>query len=519
MVLSGSAAAQSSPRVEAMRLCAQYVRDPAQARQVCQRCPLDDDPAQWVLRLPAPLPELWLDESWGIRWASLKLSAKSGGPSAERRLAALVASGDQRERACLTALHVAGQRQLALSAFLASTGDPSARTSCLAVTPKLLERLHIDLFEAERSKRLEALHHLAVATSVGTGRVVLDALKERPPSVDSLAARLLIDDFEAGAAPAGLALLRDATEADTATMNRLLAVYSALRDTQREPHHAADKAQRGEALTVLRAIAPLSQTELTEALGDPAPGLRLAAAQALAAGEGRTLGEAARARLDSKQSAAHVTWLWVLAEAHPSGCAELATAALEDVKRPASTRAAALAAVAACEPEGPTLFATLARTARSPEPALRAATFRAASMLRREAEAVRLVQPGLVDPDQGALIAALEGCGTLRLRAELPRISALTNHSDAAVRVQALRTVMVLDAPRAERMARSCLSSDPDATVREGCASLLAGSSGGPATVGALVKASKNDSEARVKLVAGETLRKLGVALPRSISP
>ncbi len=48
---------------------------------------------------------------------------------------------------------------------------------------------------------------------------------------------------------------------------------------------------------------------------------------------------------------------------------------------------------------------------------------------------------------------------------------------------------------------------------------LLAGSSGAPATIAALVKASHDDSEERVKFVASETLRKLGVEQPRSMKP
>ena len=113
----------------------------------------------------------------------------------------------------------------------------------------------------------------------------------------------------------------------------------------------------------------------------------------------------------------------------------------------------------------------------------------------------------------------LDGVRASHLRQAVTRVEALTHDERSAIRRRALRALLELDGPCGERLARGCLEKDADSRVREECAMLLAGSSGAPATIAALVKASHDDSEERVKFVASETLRKLGVEQPRSMKP
>ena len=497
--------------------CAKYVTDPKQHARVCQRCPLDEDVAQWVLRLPGPLLALWLDDAWEVRFASLQLAARAGGPSAESRLAGLIASSDQRERACTTAFHVAGQRKQSLSSFLAATGDPAARTACLPLVATIVEAAQVDLFAREARARHQALHHLAAATDTSAARIVLDVLKARPKQYADVPARLLVDEYETTGVPAGLALLREATEQDTESVNRLLSEYAHTRDVNRARLAAKDEGVQLEALHALAAIAPLSQSELEEALTTLSPTLRLTAARALAAGEGRSLAEAADLRLSAVDSPTAATWVKVLGESQALGCEAMAVKALGR-QQPVAVRAAGVGAFAACAPVE-RVMPVLSEAAASSESALRVAAIGSSFVLRPGLNGAALIRAGLSDAAPQVVIAALEGARAVRLRAQLPRVTELAGDPRPEVKTAAFRALFELDAPRAERLARACLEKDSEAAMREACAALLAGSSGGPATIAALVKASKNDSEPHVKFVASETLRRLGFEQPRSTNP
>ena len=65
-------------------------------------------------------------------------------------------------------------------------------------------------------------------------------------------------------------------------MNRLLEVYSRVRDRERPQLSSASTDVRREAIVTLGALAPLSAPELSQALNDSSAELRIRAAQALA---------------------------------------------------------------------------------------------------------------------------------------------------------------------------------------------------------------------------------------------
>ena len=98
------------------------------------------------------------------------------------------------------------------------------------------------------------------------------------------------------------------TPADEIAMNRLLSVFSqridALRPLLASPEHAV----RRDAVAQLAHLAPMSDPQLESLLSDADPAVRIAAARAVAAGEGKSIREAARARLSRDPAVAR---MWI----------------------------------------------------------------------------------------------------------------------------------------------------------------------------------------------------------------
>lgn len=495
--------------------CLRVVDDARTQNTVCARCGLDADPTLWLTRLPKLPDTLLADDDWLVRWGTLKARAQRRRSTGERELAAWVSAsaGEERERACLTALHVAGNRGVLVSELLkpAVTHDPSTSTACLSVAAPVRARAEVELYATEAPARLEALTHLSTALGLGTARVVLDAMATRPKETDDLAANLLVAHALAGGPPAGLALLRDATLPDTARVDRLLEVYARVKDRNRPLLASPDKEVRREAVHALGPIAPLSSSELALVLADSAVELRMSAARALAAGEGRTVSEAARARLDRTTPASpeeRRRWLELLGEQRDPGCPSVAQSIWQDEGEPDALRAQALESLVGCG--GPDAYPELERALHQANVVLQAAAVRGAARLPRDGRAHHLLLVALESPEPLVLTAALDGVRMNLLRAGLTVTVSLLEHPDAAVRIAAHKTLAQLDGARAEGALSRCLGSDAVSEVREACADAL-GDLGGGRAVGALLSASRNDSDVRVKLAAAESLRKLGV--------
>jgi HEAT repeat protein len=309
----------------------------------------------------------------------------------------------------------------------------------------------------------------------------------------------------------GLALLRDATERDAELVNRLLAVYSVLRDKNRPLLRSTEKDARRQAVGALAPLAPLSAPELTQALDDQQASIRMAAARAIARGEGRSVTEAAEARLSGVSPAPPAEkrrWLALLSDVDDPKCAQLTRRTWQDETQPDAVRAEALVSLAGCARKN--ALPDLTQAAGAPNVALQAGALRAVLLLPREPSVVPLVERALGSTDDAVLMAACEAVGAHRLAPLSPRLLPLLDHQTGAVRFEALKATHALDSRKALPRVIAALEKDPDALVRTRSTTLLT-EVGGPLAVAALANASKTDADDRVKIAATEGLRKLGV--------
>jgi hypothetical protein len=335
-------------------------------------------------------------------------------------------------------------------------------------------------------------------------------MKTRPEAFDELVANEHVALAEDGGEPAGRALLAAATAADADQVNRLLAVYSKRRDELRAGLSAVSSDERRMTVQRLSALAPLSAPDLAPALEDPSSAVRLAAAKGLAAGEGRTLAEAALARLSGAEPARlehQLAWLTLLADASAPGCADVALRTWERVDAPARLRSAALAVAAGCD--WSRAEAAVASAAASSDRTERSAAAWAVARAKTNPKSVALTLEALASDDPPTLAAGLAGAARHRLKGQTARAASLSAHADPAVRAEALKALAVLDAGQARLKALDALERDGDAEVRRAAAEALS-VVGGPQALGALDRAARADPDPRVKFVAADSLRKLG---------
>jgi HEAT repeat protein len=549
VVLGAGAAAQ--PRDVTTRCreaCERHVTAPRQRASACGACVLaPGDAAAWLPRLPAPPEGLLADPDWQVRWAALLSRARAAGTTAPKELGAWLATarGEERQRACQTALHGAAGLRLTLDALLepARSGLPAAAPRCEALVPALLEAEATRLYSMDPVEQNEALRHPALALGRAPARLTLDALARRPAALDEAGLAPLLRWSESEGTALGYELGRAATPADVAVMNRALAVAGRLRDAAREAARTDDAVARRRAVQALANLAPWTEGELLEALADPAPGVRLAAARGLARGEGRPLGPAVAARLDGSRPATpaqQAALLALLVETSDPACAEVALAAWaptaaqaargaaapadagastpgEGAARPPANvagpalRAQALVAAAACGAPG--VRALVLETLRSPEPLFRAAAVRALGFGAKDEAARAALAAASADPQGPVRAAASEAITQQRWRQLAPLAQARLGDEVAAVRAAALGALAALEAPGAEASLCAALERDPDALVRAAAARHLARFAG-PRVLGALGAAARGDANDDVKLVAGESLRKLGAGSP-----
>lgn len=522
LVLLPCLAAQAQSRDATARCreaCVRYVPDVRAQAAACAPCLTHPgEPAAWLERLEQAPPGAREDPDWAIRWGALRLEARGTPQSAQRRLGQWVArsAGGERVQACLTALHVAGALEQRLGDFLAptKTGEPSAAGACAVLEAKLLELVEPALFALDPVERREAVRHLSKALDEPPAQVLLGALKSRPVEFDELVAGELAALAQGGDEPAGRALLLAATPATQAEVNRLLSVYSRQRDLLRPKLAHPSLEERRAAVSQLAALAPLSSPELSACLEDVSASVRLAAAKGLARGEGRTLSEAAGARLAGQEEAgvpARLAWLELLSDTSSPGCADVGLRAWELRDAPVRVRSAALSTAAGCD--WARAEAAVESAASSTDPQERAAAAWAAVKGPTNPRTLSLSTAALASGDPAMLAAGLAGAARHRQKAQAARAVKLAAHASPQVRAEALKALATLDPGQCRAKAVAALEKDDVPEVRRAAALALA-TVGGPQALGPLDRAAKNDRDPSVKLAAAESLRKLGAGSP-----
>jgi HEAT repeat protein len=492
--------------------CLRHVTDPRVRATVCGRCFTESDRGAWAAALAdqpqvndAQLSSVLSDPDWAVRWGAVRALAKRKAVTDGRVLSDWVTA--EPDRACPTAVHVAGARKLTTAALL----QPQPAALCWERRASLEAQLELEMYSEASGVRLEAVTHLAAFVERPITRVVLEAMKSRAPETDALSAGLLVEACHLGGPPAGKAVLDvKKGQADEALVNRLLAVWSRQIDAQRKLLTAEDHAARREAIAQLADLAPLSTPELESALTDADPSNRRAAAAALAKGAGQSVAVYAKSKLDPTTPLPLETrkqWLAAVGSSQDRECADTLSAAVADERLELAARAAALPALVDCA--GMKALGTVKQAQSSKVAPLRAGAVLALSGLPRQGEIPKLLEPAFSDPEPIVLAAAAHAAGALRQRTLTPRLLALMDHDDAVVRREAVLALSALETPAAvPRLIRS-VGNDADPQVRA-AAALALGDLGSAAAVPALITASEGDKDAKVKFVAAESLRKLG---------
>lgn len=502
--------------------CERNVADPRLRASACGACLTSPDQgAAWLSRLPSLPPKLLEDQDWEVRWAALLIEGRKATQRApnEKGTAAHQlglwigrAQGEELQRACLTAVHAAGAIKTSLSALL--TAEGRAGPVCLAKEPELRKALWVELYSEDAVIRREALTHLSRAFEQPPARVVLDALPSHPAAFDELMLEALASlSLEQNASPMA-SLMAAAGPGDVDTMNRVLAVYARQRDAAKADLSSTEVPVRRQALSKLASLAPLSEPELLGALSDPLPAHRLAAARGLARGESRSLAAMTEKRLSGERPATReqqLALLELVGDTHEADCAASVLATWRDPARPPELRARALKIAASCD---------WAATSAEVETALRAPGLleRSAAVAvlgfapQSEQVTERLLRA--TDAAEPALRkAACQAIGQRRWRGGISRMTALAADADAEVRAEALKSLVALDAPNLDGRLATVLEKDPAPPVR-GLAAELLTRFPGPRALAALSQASRNDTDANVKLVAAQSLRKLSSGSP-----
>ncbi|MBL8918605.1 MAG: HEAT repeat domain-containing protein [Myxococcaceae bacterium] len=492
------------------RPCEAHLPD-ARSRAACLRCGLDQEPMGWLFKAPQVPAGAFIDADWLVRWSAVRADAKLKGSEPERLLAQLIEGSDDERRRhwCATALLAAGARTSTRDVFLAK--EPKALSACRSIDGPAYGLAAAEVLQPDTNRALEALQAIAAARGTGPARVALDLMIARGEGVDEVVGNLLVVQAERGGPPVGLTLLRDATERDTAQVDRLLALYSRLRDRSRPLLSSSEKDARRQAISALAPLAPLSSAELLVGLDDQQASIRMAAARALARGEGRSLTEAAEARLSGATPASPAErrrWLTLLADVDDPACEALTRRTWRDETQPDMVRAEALVSLAGCSRRAALPELTAAASLRNVT--LQAGVMRAVLLLPREPGVVPLVEAALTSTSDAVLAGAAQAIGAHRLTTLGGQLPALLEHEAPGVRAESLRALAALDPRKAQPLVIARLEQDQDVAVRSAAAELLA-DVGGPIAVAALARASKRDPDPSVKVAATASLRRLGV--------
>lgn len=519
-LLAWTAAAQSRGRgARCKESCSRHLTDSTLRASICGRCLTDgtNDRGSWALALKDHAPRqdvidgILKDPDWQVRWGAVRANAAVRGFSEMRELSTWIVDGRD-ALPCLTALHVAGTRKQTTGAMLqvGGTMGPSAAALCWQKREELRKALELEMYSTDTVIRREAMVHLAAFFELTPARVVLNAMATRAPATDEAAATLLVEEANAGGPPAGAALLKVAKQTDAPRVDRLLAIWAVTLDAQRPKLKAGPPGDRKDAIAALSAIGPLGAAELETLLEDPDVSIRLAAARAIARGEGLTLGAYGKRKMDPKEkipTKSRVRWAEFLGRTESEDCAQTLRAAIADVRLDEPVRAAAVAALGGCA--GAAALPEVKKALASKSPRQRAAALDALAQIPRVPEAAGLVGEALRDLEPEVLTAAVSSVAAHRLTSKIPEVLVLLEHAAPEVRIASARTLVLIGDSRAAPALGRALQKDMEADVREACARGL-GELGGPDAPGPLTHAAEKDVSSRVKYVAGESLRKLG---------
>ncbi|MFL5321944.1 MAG: HEAT repeat domain-containing protein [Myxococcaceae bacterium] len=510
--------------VRCKTVCEAHVKDRSLRANVCGRCFLEGgaaDRGAWVMNLPPSETEskkaamdALEDPDWAVRWGGVRALAAMKGVPELNMLAALVrtAEGPELSRMELTAAHVGGLKKVTTANLLKAAGrdGPAAAARIWADREAVRKVLEQELYGTDPGMAEEALGHLAVFLQIPEGRVVLNAMSSRPPSTDSIVAEVLKRRALNGGAPAGLVLIKGALPEQKPYVDRLFAIFGEEVIAARQKLSSADADQRKEAARELWALGPLGAQELERLIADEAPVVRLVAARGLAAGEGRTVAEAARARLSgegglSQESLQH--WIEAIGAAGGETCEKTLTEIVEDQKLPAGSRGAALMSLGPCAGAKALPLVTKAMGDSSAE--VRAGAAMALSYMPRSTDAEAAATKALGDPEPAVVAAAVRTIGAQRQAGKLEQLMPLLDHPNAKVRAASVVACSTLGGAKVAQAIAKRLTEDSDADVRGEAAKAL-GDLGGPFAPGALGSAAAKDPDSRVRYLAKASMRRLG---------
>lgn len=532
LAISPQAQAQSAPAAQCVVSCERHVVDRPARTRICGRCLLlGDQRAGWleVAAEQTPFPEQLLrsalqDQDWLISWTAARvlgaeLSKKPEAIGASWLVNASAADGQQ-ARACAHLYRAGAAKGLSFAATRAQIqklGGREARRAVHALKAcesEVKAALELELYGLEPRLQLEAVRHLAALQAVSPVQVVVEAMKTRPPETDRIAADALRLDASKGGVPLGLSLLRAATAENQDRINRLVSVYALdiakIAERRMDPEPLARKG----VVADLRVYGPLAAPELEAMFSDEDLGVRLLAARAIVAGEGRSFEAAVRARV--RPASIHVKrpklevqarWIELYGAAGESHCKgtvvrEVAT----DDEAPEVVRAAGLKAYASC---GAQAQQVLVEALGSQSTKVRAAAIAALPEAPRSPALKVAAEKALGDPSPEVRAAAIAVVAAQRQNALAPQLAALAGTKDAPVRAAAVRALGTLGASAHAQTVAERLRTDPDRDVRIAAVEAL-GVFGGPIAVGALTEAAAKDPESRVRHLADVRLKRLG---------
>ncbi|WP_256559360.1 HEAT repeat domain-containing protein [Myxococcus dinghuensis] len=522
MVLLAAGPRASTGTTECWNSCQRHVAERGQRARVCGSCLSGGRVDSWVGSLaqlrPPPRDALLSarkDPDWRVRWAAVRVDARSRGISERRLLAEWVASTPPSADldACLTAARVAAESQQSSANFLRDAGargaDAAARV--WARREAIRQALELELYSEDVGARGPALTHLSSFLGRKPARVLLDAMGARPETSDAIGAAALMSVASRQRTSVGRLLLEDARPADEARINRLFAVYSRELETLQPELTAAEARRRDAAVLSLGVYGPLARKELERALQDPDAKVRQSAARRLAEAEGVSLAAAAERSLERRDAALSRPWLEAMAR--EKGCAVFLMGVVGDTLQPAEVRGQALEALADCRESEQIRVERLMPYLRDARPELRAGAVRVMGALSvRRPEVLDATSRALEDPAPEVVAAALEVVAGQRQSTRGDTAAELLGSDHPVVRAAAARALEVVGKAAHVKVLASCLREDPVADVRV-AAALALGRLGGPHAAAALSDAVARDADTHVQHVSREGLRRLGFRL------
>ncbi|WP_267968146.1 HEAT repeat domain-containing protein [Myxococcus stipitatus] len=522
MVLLASKPGVGTGTTECWASCQRHVVERSQRARVCGSCLSGGRVDSWVGSLatlrPAPrdaLVSARKDPDWRVRWAAVRVDARSRGIPERRLLAEWVAgtpvSADLDP--CLTAARAAAESQQSSANFLKDAGargaDAAARV--WARREAIRQALELELYSEDVAARGPALAHLSTFLGRKPARVLLEAMASRPEGSDAIGASALMSVASRQRTSVGRLLLEDARPTDEERINRLFAVYSRELESLQPELTAPEARRRDAAVLSLGVYGPLARKEMERALEDPDTKVRSSAARRLAEADGVSLAAAAERHLERREP--RVARPWLEAMAREKGCAVFLLGVAGDTLQPPEVRGHALTALADCRESEQVRLERLMPYLRHERPELRAGAVRVLGTLSvRRPEVLDATSRALEDPAPEVVAAALEVVAGQRQSTRGDTAAELLGSDHPLVRAAAARALEVIGRAAHVKVLASCLREDPVADVRVAAAVAL-GRLGGPHAAAALSDAVARDADTHVQHVSREGLRRLGFRL------